>query len=388
MLRLRYSVFAGDASPDAGMLVNQSVETSQTADKAWELMFTHPEGGPLGGPTAAFVRWARQHRLLPEGYLYGLLFIRRATLGDPAYLMGHYSDGGWTAYFPIAFAIKTPIPIMALAAAGLMALVARKTPIGRDPLLLLGVTAFAIVFWAAAMASRLNIGERHLLPVYPGLFALSGAVVGWLDSRWARWLLGIALAWLIGANLWIHPHYLAYFNELIGGPRQGHRYLADSNIDWGQDLKRLAKYAGEHPGEAIKLAYFGSADPSKYGFDYEPLLVDSGLGKPPSLTAGAYVISVTSLLGVYYQPVRDEFWRHPANREAYRQMHQLLARPPGKDASPEQRRRHEEAARIAAVLLPARLVNRLSHRPPDDRIGYSLWVFRLSQDEVDELVSP
>ncbi len=101
----RYSVFAENASPDARMLVIKGADIPRSMDEAWDIMFTHPEGGPIGGATAGFVGWGRKHRFLPEGYLYGLLGVRRATTGDPGYLIGQYTTTGWRSYFPTAFAI-------------------------------------------------------------------------------------------------------------------------------------------------------------------------------------------------------------------------------------------------------------------------------------------
>ena len=80
-----------------------------------------------------------------------------------------------------------------------------------------------------------------------------------------------ALAWVVAASLWIWPNYLAYHNEWIGGPSNGYRWLSDSNLDWGQDLKQLKRYMDARGIERIRLAYFGTADPAHYGIDYEYL---------------------------------------------------------------------------------------------------------------------
>jgi hypothetical protein len=218
---------------------------------------------------------------------------------------------------------------------------------------------------------------------------LAGAAAVWWRSWVGRCLIGSSLGWLIVATLWIHPHFLAYFNELIGGPRRGHLYLADSNIDWGQDMKRLARYARSHPGEAFKLSYFGSGNPLKYGFDCEELIsfIQFG-GKPVQFTAGTYVISVNQMLALNYWQVADEVWRNPSKLEGHRRALTTLARPLAEHASEEERREREALAWMTWHDQQALLLNRLRRREPDDRIGYSLHVHRLSQEEVDELLRP
>jgi hypothetical protein len=245
------------------------------------------------------------------------------------------------------------------------------------------------VYVFVAVSSGFNIGHRHLVPVYPLLFVLGGASAAWLARRAGRWLVAVALVWLIGANLWIHPHYLSYFNELIGGPRRGHLYLADSNIDWGQDLKRLAHYARAHPDESIKLAYFGSALPASYGFASETLPSYMPFPhEPAALTAGTYVVSLTQLLGIYEARAAAEYWTDPKNVRRYAAYIDLAATPdaPGDPADVREARRR--ARRQVELLRPRRLLNRLRERPADERIGYSLFVYRLEQAEIDAMLRP
>ena len=115
--------------------------------------------------------------------------------------------------------------------------------------------------------------------------------------------------WYIISSASIFPHYLAYFNELIGGPGQGYKYLVDSNLDWGQDLKGLKRYMDAHGIARVWLSYFGSASPDYYGitYDYLPsyVLLNSSnvyeellrLDKLPPLR-GTVAISATNLQGV------------------------------------------------------------------------------------------
>lgn len=326
------------------------------------------------------IRFAQEHRLLPEAYLLGLSYLRSSTGTRRAYLLGAYSNTGWLVYFPIAFAIKTPLATILLLGAGLLALVWRRTPI-RDRVLHAGLCAFVVVYGGYVVLSNLNIGHRHLLPLYPVIYVYCGAAVAWWGTRLGRWLLGAAVAWLVAANAYIHPHYLAYFNELIGGPANGRHYLADSNLDWGQDLLRLADYARAHPQESIKLAYTGSALPTKY-LNCKSLPSFLDFGPRADLTGGTYVVAVTQLLGVYDQEIRDDYWDEQKTRDYAR-----LARSFRSQGWDEVEQR-PGAAQEYERLRYKRLLNRLQHRDPDGMIGYSLMLYRLSDDEVAKLIAP
>ena len=387
----RYSPFRG---PDRGRALmmpagraDQPLPT--TMDGAWESVLHDVDGKPLRGGLVRAVLWARHHRLLPEAYLYGLAYTKRTTATRPAYLNGAISYQGWTAYFPIAFAAKTPLATLLLLAAGLIAIFKGQVSTGREPILLAGLAAFALVYAAFAVTSHVNIGQRHILPLYPAVMIFAGASAAWLDRRPARWLVGAAVLWLAGTNLYIHPHYLSYFNELAGGPAQGHRLLADSNLDWGQDLKRLARYARRHPDQTIKLAYFGSSDPTCYGFPCE--MLPSYLpnqAHPAELGPGTYVISVTQLLGLYQPTASRAFWENSRNRETYRkQYHAFVGR--GAETAPAEQTPDSQATHARFELLRrGRLLSRLRNRSPDERIGYSLFVYRLTQADLDILTAP
>lgn len=152
------------------------------------------------------------------------------------YLMGRVSEKGFPLYFPVAFLVKSTPAFLALFLALLV--------LGRRELLAPRSLAFlvpAAVLFLAAARSSFNIGHRHILPVYP-LLAVVGA--GVLARRLPpRGLLaaGLALAASAGVSLAaVHPFEIAYFNRLSGGPENGHRWLCDSNLDWGQDARRLA----------------------------------------------------------------------------------------------------------------------------------------------------
>lgn len=201
---------------------------------------------------------------------FNLVVFRRDLLTHQAYpkfCWGRYSPDGFGWYFLAAFLVKTPVPTLLLTAATVLWLAVRRPRPIHDELFLLAPIAG---FFAATTLMRDTIGLRYILPVYPPLFVLlSGTcAAAWrhaaASSRsepWKRALVRtggtLLAAWYVGGALWIHPNYLAYFNELIGGPANGIRYLDDSNIDWGQDLKQLAGYLRENEIPRVKLVYMG-----------------------------------------------------------------------------------------------------------------------------------
>jgi len=195
-------------------------------------------------------------------------FLTHADTGHLSFLLGNYSSQGWWDYFGIAFLIKTPIGSLLLIAASLVLYRVGKPLQRREAILLLILPA--LIFIATTQA-KVNIGLRHILPVYPFLFVLASRLATVrLQREWALALLiGVAMIFTAVSSLRISPHQLAYFNEFVGGPAEGYRYLSDSNIDWGQDLKGLKAYMDEEKLPIIYLSYFGTAPPSAYGIRYQ-----------------------------------------------------------------------------------------------------------------------
>src|SRR5439155_5938092 len=169
---------------------------------------------------------------------------------------------------------------------------------------------------------------------------------------------------------------LSYFNELVGGPREGWRWLVDSNLDWGQDMKRLARYLAARGEPPVKLAYFGLGDPSRYGIRCEMVISSVAVGEPAELTGGTYVVSATQLVGAMFPEARDAYWREPGNLERYAALARAVSQPPAPDEPAATRAQRAYAAQVLDVLQRGRLINRLAHRSPDDRVGYSLFVYR------------
>ncbi len=243
-------------------------------------------------------------RLPAPDYLFGLrTAVRFAYERErPAYLRGEHSLHGWRSYFPTAFAVKTPIPTLLLVLAAMLSF-ARVRPTREEGVL----SAFIALYFFAAVRGSLNIGFRHLLPILPPLFVLAGRIAspGVADRVFARAagarraILAALLVWLAVGTCRTHPHYLAYFNEIAGGPANGWKWLVDASLDWGQDLPGLARWLREHDVERVNLSYFGGVDPGLYGIRWTPIELPFKSGepvRPEHIPDGTYAISATNLV--------------------------------------------------------------------------------------------
>jgi 4-amino-4-deoxy-L-arabinose transferase-like glycosyltransferase len=287
-------------------------------------------GTPIG-TMGKLILFAAEHRLLPEAWLYGFAFVDRKSILRDTFLLGVRSQTGFPAYFPVAFAFKTPLLAIFLLLGGVLAAARRAEP-WSSRLAFLLVPPGLYLF--ASIAASLSIGHRHLLPVYPFLQVIAGG----LALEWARWdnaiqrrilacatIAGLALSSrFVASPPWnpqrVGPDYLAYFNELAGGPSGGWRSLVDSNLDWGQDLPALREWLEEERiEEPIHLCWFGTADPRFYGVAHVPMPGCYGFGPPagapedPASYASAkpgelLVISATLLQGLYLSAQARARW--------------------------------------------------------------------------------
>ncbi len=361
----------------------------------------------VGGSLADVLSWARHHRLLPDAYLYGFGFVIDFSRERGAFLNGETSLTGWAHFFPYAFLVKTPLPLL-LAGGAALGVAFTRWRSGRhlwrsDLYRVAPWVILFLVYWAASVTSSLNIGHRHLLPIYPVMFLATGAL-GWaaarVSPRW--WGAGLALvACHVGASVSVRPHYLAFFNTLAGGPEEGYRHLVDSSLDWGQDLPGLAAWLQTHatgaPRPPVYLAYFGTGDPAYHGIRATamvPLLRNVPDQPWHALEPGLYCISAT-LLQQAYSPIRGP-WTEALERE----FQQLRGTEPALlhyAAHPE--KRAELEASIPArhwsamwkryeALRFKRLCQLLRARRPEAQIGYAIHVYRVSQDEIAAVNGP
>jgi hypothetical protein len=258
----------------------------------------------VSGVTARALDAVEATRVLPTAYLNSMRFQAEHNRGGhPGYLLGARSRTGWWYYQPVAFLVKnTPGFLLALPVALWAGLRQRRLPPALRPRLdpALGFwLALALVVLVTASLSRIQIGERYLLAAYPFLIlAVASVVPALLERRRAGLLLG-ALAFLhVAPTLAAEPGgLLSYFNLLAGGRLGGHRVLVDSNLDWGQDLPRLAAWMRREGVKSVQLAYQGADDPSRFGIAHEDLPGEClyPLRPPARPFEGVVVVSPTLL---------------------------------------------------------------------------------------------
>jgi hypothetical protein len=194
--------------------------------------------------------------------------------GHEAYLLGEYRKTGWWYFFPVAVAVKTPIAVLVLAAIGIFLVTRRfRSAPWQHHLTLLFMAAIMVT----CMSARVNLGVRHILPIYPLVAVLGGHALATM-FRYRKSFLpvvaGSVLVALAIGDCWMaHPDYLAYFNQLAGSHPEN--VLGGSDLDWGQDLHRLAKRLRERGIEHVSIRYFGTAPLDKAGLPgYDPVSLD------------------------------------------------------------------------------------------------------------------
>ncbi len=332
----------------------------------------------------AFVQLAVDWKLLPEAWLYGLTNVLAGETARPAFFAGVHSLHGWWQFFPTLFLVKTPLATLTallLVLGGAVRFLLRLGPAERRDWVrgICPVAVTAGVIGGIAVASNLNIGDRHILAVYPALFVALGALA---TTRALAWLAPLLLLGLAVESFAIRPHYLASFNVVAGGPRNAYRLVADSSLDWGQDLPAVQHWLAAHrrPNEKLFLGYFGSAWPPHYGVRPNYFLPSRTLIVRPPLTVydyepGLYAVSAT-ILDEVYAPDRGP-WT-PQREQNYRTLR-------AQAAEFSRTMRHGELPPNYEVydrLRLARLCKYLQARPPEAYAGYSILIFRLTAEDL------
>lgn len=218
---------------------------------------------PEGAASRAVLVWMRDRAWIPEAYATSLAHtIYTPSVFGRTFLLGHAKQGANRAFFPVALAVKTPLPLLALAIVG-CCLRRRSGAADLERAALLVPWA---VYFGIAVLYGYSIGYRHLMPVIPVLIVLAGRAAQLsLACRWRALAFKGLLAWQALGTLWVAPHFLSYFNEIAGGPSGGNRWLADSNCDWGQDLDELGRWMRREGVEEVLLSYFGTASIEEAG---------------------------------------------------------------------------------------------------------------------------
>lgn len=213
-------------------------------------------------PLRAFWQRAATERRMPfPEFLVGLeRLMEHSELGHLSFLLGEHYDGGKWQYFPVIFFYKSPLAFVLLSLTGAFALGWHGLRASKWEQVAVAGAPFVMLL--PSLTTSINIGVRHILPLYP-LLAMSAAWqlnAMWHASRagtaWRACAAALAL-WMIAAGALAHPHYVSYFNELAG--KEPERVAVDSNLDWGQDLLFLAKLVKEKRIEHLYLSYWGPA---------------------------------------------------------------------------------------------------------------------------------
>jgi len=238
------------------------------------------------------VLWLARQRLVPQAWAAGFIYTQTQAGERTAYLMGDTYSGGKSFYFLLAWLFKEPLALIA----AVLALVASSR--GREwswTFFALGLPAAA--YAAMAITSNVNVGLRHLFPVFPFMDVAIGVAAARAWTKRGRWVVAFLAAALALETLAAYPDFLAFFNLACGGERGGRALLGDSNLDWGQDLPLLAAWQRAHPQTLLYLDYFGTCDPSAYGIRYTnvPGGYVYGPQPQPPLAPGVAAISATKL---------------------------------------------------------------------------------------------
>lgn len=229
--------------------------------------------------------WMSNKKILKPYTQYSLglfMTLNRTAGGNNAYFLGQVSSKAWWYYFPIIYFIKEPLALHVLIIIAAFVALKKLRPSLFSHFPVFAMFLFIVIYWLSSVTGNLNIGIRHLLPVFPFTYILvSRQITEWLKiekesdsplklirsyfkSLGKKFILVILLVWYLVSVVKIFPNFLAYFNEIAGGPDNGYKYVTDSNLDWGQDLKRLAKFVDKNDKiDKIYVDYFGGDEPTR-----------------------------------------------------------------------------------------------------------------------------
>ncbi|HEX7313527.1 MAG TPA: glycosyltransferase family 39 protein [Pyrinomonadaceae bacterium] len=264
------------------------------------------EHGPLRSALAA------GHHLLqiifPPDFISGVGWqLGHAKMGHPAGLLGDYSQHGWWYYFPVAFALKAPLPVVLLTLAGLVwgLLRLRRAREGRVLVLLAPPALFTLML----MFSSINIGVRYYIPAFPFFFMLAGAMLDDLlragEARrraLAAVLVFVSFGWMACEAARAYPDHMTYVNQLASGaPRWW--YLSDSNVEWGDDVRDLALYLRGRGETRVGGALLGWQLLELYGVEQTAVFVPPGepIEETRYVAVGASLLNGSTVPGEFEQ---------------------------------------------------------------------------------------
>ena len=375
------------------------------------------EMNPIGPDARDFLAWTRRTHLFPEGYIDGMEYLLTDSKLRGAFRNGQWIIGGDRGFFPYAIWAKTSPVVLLLLAAGLgwwgVARARNRRVAAGSPLAAPAFPAveFApsfyhvtpylvlpVVFLAVAMAQDLNIAHRHVLPIYPALFILTGGSIGLVWVRYKRWARVAVTALLLGyaaEAAAVSPNFLAYFSPVVGGPDEGYKRLVESSLDWGMDLPNFKKWLDRNdPGGKNKVyfSYFGTDNPDYYQIASTRLPSFPAWSRQTVYTMkpGIYAISATIFESLYTST------RGPWNKDfesAYQNCLKNLRvlESTGKDPAARAAllKQYPEAQWVKVYedfdkLRFARLCAWLRHnREPNDNVDHAILIWNLTQADLD-----
>lgn len=369
----------------------------EKVNKSWEIIL---ENKSLSTDTISFTK---EHHLLPEAYLYGFGFVLKKSSVRSSFLNGKYSLTGWRSFFPYCFVMKTPVAVILMFLLGLIGpfILSMKKKINiRIPHLIwrLSFPLFLIIIYSVfSVFSNLNIGQRHLLPIYLPIFIVAGGTGILIRKNNFAGTVGVALICfsLLFDNINMYPDYLAYFSPFFGGPANGYKHLVDSSLDWGQDLKGVRNFLQkEHQNEPnVYIAYFGTVNLNQFNMPQKRLLCyfEQNLNDVFILKGGTYCISATMLQMTYWPEFAEFKPEHEKMLTAYKnqfdEINASLQSPEKLQELIKQKGRPylQKTVREYELLRFAKLCSVLRMKKPDKMIGYSYLVYNLTDDDIHSI---
>lgn len=330
------------ATPDGRLLNTESVVWNIKASRVMSHLHRNTDipgsmiNATPAGLVASIENFAERNRLLPQAWLYGFLYTYSTTIARQTFFLGRVDSTGVWYYFPFAFIFKTPLATLLMIPLGIavgviawrakrLAAVFRWVPQGdedRPPgwaqvvdwwlVTCLGIPP--VVYLLSAMSANMNIGLRHILPIYPFLFIILGILTAATIVKWGRRgviCAGVMLAGLAVESLAAYPHFIPFFNapSRMAGEIN---LLGDSNLDWGQDLLLLADWQKTHPAQ-MYISYFGLPDPQSYGIKAQHLPGGWFARKEHQLPIPGQqcylAVSATALQGIYHDNDTRQMYR-------------------------------------------------------------------------------
>ena len=234
--------------------------------------------------------------------------LLHSQAGQDAYLCGEWRKMGWWYYYPVAMWFKTPIPLIVLTVAGASLLFRRMRDVEYAALV---PWVAAVLYVLSALTSKIDIGVRHMLPVYP---LLAVGVADQFARTNRKWQIGawVLCGWLAVVAVFAYPDFIPYTNEFGGGTANGYKVLIDSNYDWGQDGKRLKKWMDDNKINHIYLDFFGTATAIEW---YRIPNTRINAEQARQLKQGVLVVSVSQLMRPEWSWLRES--RQPVTRVGY-----------------------------------------------------------------------